>query len=190
MTIIIDTGLPDVNDVAKALKKLKVDFKVSAQELLINKAKKIIIPGSGSTKPVMYKLTLLNLTNLLRLLKVPILGIDIGMRLFCEKVDEKNIAGLGYLLTSTQKILKQDKNNWGKIKIIKNCILFKGVTNFNFYFKPSDYYVPVIEETVAVTLKDKEISAAIQKGNLFGVQFSPEKSGEQGLQVLNNFLNL
>jgi len=128
--------------------------------------------------------------------KTPILGICLGMQLFSEHSEEGETKGLGWIESDTVKFSFNDNSlriphiGWNKLSLKKESILFKDVpTDKRFYFVHS-YYVNCKneEDTVASTNYGIDFTSAIQKGNIYGTQFHPEKSHKHGLKIIDNFL--
>lgn len=195
MITIVDFGDINSKEVAEALKNITDDFIVSSSEIDICRAEKIIFPGSGSAKDVMKKIHLLNLFSVLRIITdKPMLGIGLGMQIMCEHTSEGNLSCLGIFPGSILKFSNSTENplheGMDKVKILKDSPLLKNVSdNSTFYFNHS-YYLPINEYTISTGRKVIEFTSAIQKDLSFGVQFHPEKSGEAGLIILENFVKL
>ncbi len=196
MLTIVDFGDSNSREVAEALKSITGDFIVSPSESDICRADKIIFPGGGSAKDFMKKIHLLNFFSLLRIIiDKPILGIGLGMQIMCEYTSEGNLSCLGIFPGSVVGFADSNEISahagLDKVKIIKDNLLFRDISdNTEFYFNHS-FYLPLCEYTIATSKKnDTEFTSAIQKGLSFGVQFHPEKSGEAGLKLLENFIKL
>ncbi len=195
MLAIVDFGDINSGEVAEALKKITNDFIISSNETEICRADKIIFPGAGSAQSVMKKIHLLNIFSFLRIIiEKPILGIGLGMQIMCEYTSEGNLPCLGIFPGSIMKLSNSTQNpiheGFDKVKILKESPLFKNIPDKSeFYFNHS-YYLPVNDYTISVSRKDIDFSSAIQKNLSFGVQFHPEKSGETGLILLDNFVKL
>lgn len=195
MLAIVDFGDINSKEVAEALKKITDDFIISSNEAEICRADKIIFPGAGSAQSAMKKIHLLNLFSVLRIIiDKPILGIGLGMQIMCEHTSEGNLPCLGIFPGSILKFGNSTHNplheGFDEVKILKESPLFKNIpVKSNFYFNHS-YYLPVNDYTISVSMKNIEFSSAIQKNHSFGVQFHPEKSGETGLILLENFLKI
>lgn len=195
MITIVDFGDINSKEVAEALKNITHDFIVSSSEVDICRADKIIFPGSGSAKEVMKKIHLLNIFSVLRIITdKPMLGIGLGMQIMSEYTSEGNLSCLGIFPGSIVKFNNSAQNpthvGFDSVKILKENALFKNIKdNSEFYFNHS-FYLPINEYTVASCKKDVEFTTSIQKDLSFGVQFHPEKSGEVGLTILENFVKL
>ncbi|MGQ9798472.1 MAG: imidazole glycerol phosphate synthase subunit HisH [Ignavibacterium sp.] len=195
MITIVDFGDINSKEVAEALRNITDKFIVSSNEVDIFRADKIIFPGSASAKDVMRKIHLLNLFSVLRMITdKPMLGIGLGMQIMCEYTSEGNLSCLGIFPGSIVKFNNSAQNpmheGFDSVKILKENALFKNIKdNSEFYFSHS-FYLPINEYTVASSKKDVEFTTSIQKDLFFGVQFHPEKSGEVGLTLLENFVRL
>lgn len=194
MIALIDYGAGNVASVANALTKLKQEFKITNLENEICNSDKVIFPGVGEASFAIRQLHILNLFTVLRIVKKPMLGICLGMQLMADHSTEGNVACLGIFPGTAQKFdsskTKVPHMGWNAINITKESKLFKDIkTGEHFYFAHS-YYVPVIKFTTSVTNNNIDFSASLEKGNFYGVQFHPEKSGDAGLKLLKNFIEL
>lgn len=194
MIALIDSGAGNVASVANVLKDLNTEYILTKREIDICNADKIIFPGVGEASFAVRQLHILNLFNLLRIVKKPMLGICLGMQLMCEKLVEGNSAGLGIFPVSTE-IFSKDKvkvphMGWNKVEIIENQKLFDGINNNEYYYYANSFYVPINEYTIAKSIHGSDFSASIKKDNYYGVQFHPEKSGAAGIKLLKNFIEL
>ena len=194
MIALIDSGAGNVASVANVLKELNADYKLTKREIDICNSDKVIFPGVGEASFAVRQLHILNLFNLLRILKKPMLGICLGMQLMCEKLSEGNTAGLGIFPVSTNIFdkakVKVPHMGWNNVEIINGGKLFEGINNKEHFYYANSYYVPVNEFTIAKSENGIEFSASIQKNNFYGVQFHPEKSGKAGIKLLKNFIEL
>ena len=194
MIALIDTGAGNVASVANVLGDLNTEYKLTKREIDICNSDKIIFPGVGEASFAARQLHLLNLFNLLRIIKKPMLGICLGMQLMCEKLVEGNTTGLGIFSLSTKKFekekIKVPHMGWNKVVYRNEQKLFDGIENESYFYYANSYFVPVNENTIANSFHGDEFSAAIQKNNFYGVQFHPEKSGEAGIRLLKNFIEL
>ena len=190
---IVDYGAGNVQSVQFALDRLGVQkYTLTQDPDQIRKADKVIFPGQGAAAAALEKLDQLELTEVLKGLTQPILGICLGMQLFCSFSEEGNTPGLGVFPMKVQRFpqrVKQPQMGWNTIGKLDSP-LFKDLPENAFMYLVHSYYVALAAETVATATYGLEYSVAIQKDNFFGVQFHPEKSGPQGQQILSNFLNL
>jgi imidazole glycerol-phosphate synthase subunit HisH len=193
MIAIIDYGAGNVASVANALTELKQDFLITNNENEILKSEKIIFPGQGEASYAVKQLHKLNLYTLLRICKKPFLGICLGMQLMAAHSAEGNVGGLGIFPGGTEKFdssaVKVPHIGWNDIRIQKESILFNGISGGKFYFAHS-FFLPLNEYTTSVTSHKTDFSASMERNNFYGVQFHPEKSGELGMKLLQNFILL
>ncbi|KAF0151466.1 MAG: imidazole glycerol phosphate synthase glutamine amidotransferase subunit [Ignavibacteria bacterium] len=192
MIAVIDYGAGNVQSILNALDDLKVEYKVTNNETVICNSAKIIFPGVGEASFAMRKLHLNNLVTMLRVTKKPLLGICLGMQLLSQKSEEGNACCLGVVPAACVKFdeskVKVPQIGWNAVKIEMNSVLFEGIeANTHFYFANS-FYMPVCDFTIASAQYDVPFTAALQKNNYYGVQFHPEKSGEAGIKLLQNFI--
>jgi glutamine amidotransferase len=194
MIAIIDYGAGNVASVANAVASLNCEYIITSNEFEIMKSDKIIFPGVGEASYAVKQLHRLNLFTMLRVCKKPILGICLGMQLMLDHSKEGNVTGLGFFSGSTEKfdskISKVPHMGWNSINIKKQSELFNGIApGEKFYFAHS-YYLPVSELATSFTNHSTDFTSSIEKNNYYGVQFHPEKSGDTGLQLLKNFIDL
>lgn len=190
MIAVIDYGLNDTTQLAELLLSIKIDFKITRNERDILDCEKVIINDSQNISKAVKKIHLYNLFSLLRMQKKPILGISLGMELLCNKTDN-GLACLGIIpinIKEKKEVIPSSNANWQSVHQIKHSSLFDKIPNDSEFYFDTPYYVEVVESTLATTGKKKLYSAAIIKDHFYGVQFVPEKSGEYGLQLLENFI--
>ncbi len=197
MIAIIDYEVGNLRSVQKALEKSGAEVRITQDINDIHAADKLVLPGVGAMKPAMDKLDALNLTQPLKefaLSGKPFLGICVGFQLLFESSDEGgNVHGLGLLKGHVKRFedLKVPQIGWNQIHIEnKNCPLYKGIENgANVYFCHS-YYTNVGEDNITATTTDYGVkyTSSVQKNNIYGVQFHPEKSQTIGLTILKNFI--
>ncbi len=183
-----------VNELSKVLKQLDIPFRITNTEADICKSDKLILYGSGSAKQNIKQLHLLNLFSMLRMVKNPILGIGLGVELMCEHTSGESLSCLGLFPLDSSKIedgkVLVSHSGLKKVDILKPGRLFEGIsTGTEFYFSES-YYLPENKFTTSIVTNGETFSASVERENAFGVQFHPEKSGEAGLSLLKNFINL
>lgn len=201
--VIIDYGMGNLHSVKKKLMRLNVNVIISSNPKDIGSADKIILPGVGHFGKAMESLNALHLIDVLNeqvlIKKKPILGICLGMQLMANKSEEGNVQGLGWFDADVVKFKIEDTlkykvphTGWNQIEIVKESALMKNVPNMSeFYFVHSYHFETkndndILNET---EYEDRFVSA-IEKENIFGVQFHPEKSHDVGELLLKNFINL
>jgi imidazole glycerol-phosphate synthase subunit HisH len=197
MIAVLDYGAGNVGSVLKAIEYLGVAARPVDRPELLDGFEKIILPGQGHFGAMMKALEERRLLESLRT-KIadgkPFLGICLGLQALYEASDEAPDArGLGLLpgrVTRFEGVFKVPHVGWSQLEIRGDSKLFRGVAPASFVYFCHSYYGPLTEGTTAVTGYGQTFAAAIEKDNLRAVQFHPEKSGEVGLRVLKNFLDL
>jgi len=191
-TVIIDYGAGNVKSLQFALERLGVAALLTKVPEEILAADKIIFPGQGEAKSAMAKLKENELDLLLKDLKQPVLGICLGMQLFCSHSQEGDTEGLGIVSSEVVRFpitVKVPQMGWNLVQHNQEG-LFEGISKESYMYLVHSYYVPLINETIAQSEYSTLYSVAIQKDNFYGVQFHPEKSGKPGSRLLENFLKL
>lgn len=189
--VIINYGAGNIQSIKFAFARLGVQAELSSDIKIIREADKIIFPGVGEASSAMNKLKESRLDSLIPELKQPVLGICLGMQLMCNSSEEGDTKGLGIFNTDVvmfNATKKVPQIGWNKVENLQSQ-LFAGLQN-DFIYQVHSFYAPKIENTIATCTYGIAYSAALQKDNFYGTQFHPEKSGEYGAKILQNFLNL
>ncbi len=217
MIAVIDYGLGNLRSVSKALEGVGAKVEVTNNLQAIAKAKAIVLPGVGAFHRGMENLNRLNLISVIYEVigrNIPFLGICLGMQLLFTEGEEQGLhKGLEVIKGRVKKFdfrderLKIPHMGWNQIKLqaasykpqAKNkkpaaCSLqlFRGIPDGSYYYFVHSYYVELEDENIilATTEYGMKFTSAIAKGNVFGVQFHPEKSADLGLTILKNFISL
>lgn len=198
--VIIDYKMGNLRSVQKAFEKIGCDAVISNDLQTILNAKKLVLPGVGAFKDGMKHLQELNLIEILnkKVLeeKTPILGICLGMQLLSNKSYENGeTQGLSWIDAEVVKFEFENQNlkvphvGWNEITFHdKENILFSNIeNNKDFYFVHSYYFKAFEDVTIATTNYGYEFTSAVNKENIYAAQFHPEKSQNDGLQILKNF---
>ena len=201
--VIVDYGMGNLNSIKKAMDRLKVESIISSDPADISDSRKIILPGVGHFKKAMSNLNELNLIDALNeevlFKKKPILGICLGMQLFAEKSEEGNCNGLGWLNAEVVKFATSDKSRykvphmgWNQIFIKKKSLLMNNISELSEFYFVHSYHIKLGDKSDLLneTRFDCNFTSAIEKENIFGVQYHPEKSHDVGLSLLKNFIEL
>lgn len=191
-TVIIDYGAGNVKSLQFALERLGVAAMLTNVPEEILAADKVIFPGQGEAKSAMSMLKENELDLLLKDLKQPVLGICLGMQLFCSHSQEGDTRVLGIVSSEVVRFpitVKVPQMGWNLVQHNQEG-LFEGISKESYMYLVHSYYVPLINETIAQSKYSTRYSVAIQKNNFYGVQFHPEKSGKPGSRLLENFLKL
>ena len=203
MIAIIDYGLGNLSSVANALESMKIKCKITSSASDIKKADKLILPGVGAFEHGMKNLKKLGLIELLNeevlVKKKPILGICLGMQLMCKKSYEGGeFEGLKWIDADVVKFqfgkkpLRVPHIGWNDVKCDVNSPIFIGGRNTQTFYFVHSYYPKLKDKNLIIGMCDYGMNfcAAFNKKNIFTVQFHPEKSPFEGLEILRKFASL
>ena len=194
-TAIVDYGVGTLNSIANALGYLGLSSEITGQSDGLERADALILPGVGAFPDAADKLrqTGLDKAVLAQAAKKPVLGICLGMQLLFDEGEEVRLCqGLGLVSGTVRRIateLKLPHIGWNSLTFPNPSPLFKGVEPGSYvYFVHTFCALPAHPaDVLAVTDYGGPVTAAVGRGNVYGCQFHPEKSGETGLQILRNF---
>jgi glutamine amidotransferase len=188
---VIKYNAGNVQSVQYALQRIGADSVVTDDAETIQKAGKVIFPGVGHAGPAMQYLQEKGLDKIIVELKQPVLGICLGMQLLCKHSAEGNTTCLGIFNNEVELFesaaLKVPQVGWNTIYDYRS-VLFAGLQPADYVYTVNSFYAALSGDTVAKTDYIIPYSAALQKGNFYGVQFHPEKSGAAGETILKNFI--
>lgn len=190
MIAIIDYGAGNIKSVTNALKKFGQKFKLVKEPSELARTKKVILPGVGAAEAAMQRMLESGFIKELPRLKIPLLGICLGMQLLADFSEEGGVQCLGLISGRVKKFtqLKVPQIGWNKVDFAQKSQLTGGIPNGNYFYFVNSYYFDAPEKYVmATTDYGIKFPSIIQKENSYAVQFHPEKSGEMGLKLLNNF---
>jgi glutamine amidotransferase/cyclase len=195
MIAVLDYGAGNVGSVLKAIEHLGHAAEVVDKPESLRSAEKIIFPGQGHFGTMMRALEERRLLAPLRESLAggtPFLGICLGLQALYEASDEApEVSGLALLpgrVTRFQGVFKVPHVGWSQLEVRSRSGLFRGIADGSFVYFCHSYYGPATEESSAVTQYGQTFAAGLEMKNIWAVQFHPEKSGEVGLKVLENFL--
>ncbi len=204
---IVDYNSGNISSVINSFKEVakdKVNIEVTSDLSTIKTSDKVVLPGQGSFKSCIDGLNSINgLTDTLNEFalesKKPLLGICVGLQMFADiGYEEVETKGLGWISGKVSKIDNQDGKfklphiGWNEINIKSQSKIFKGIeNNAHMYFVHSYEFVPEDKSVIlATTDYSTNVVCAVEKENIFGTQFHPEKSDKIGLKIIENFINL
>ena len=190
--VIIDYGAGNIKSIQFAFKRLGVLAVLSNNIDEIKAADRLIFPGVGEASSAMKMLQESGLDKVIPTLTQPVLGICLGMQLMCNSSEEGTTKGLGIFNVDIKRFsnaVKVPQMGWNTISNLKSD-LFIGIKENEFMYLVHSFYAENCKESIATTAYEIEYAAALQKGNFYGVQFHPEKSGIEGGKILANFLKL
>jgi glutamine amidotransferase len=204
---IVDYNSGNISSVINSFKEVakeKVNIEVTSDLDKIKSSDKIVLPGQGSFKSCVDALN--NISGLVETLnefainnKKPLLGICVGLQMFADiGYEETETKGLGWISGKVSKIdnesgkFKLPHIGWNQIKIVKNSKIFKDIeNNSHMYFVHSYEFLPEDKNVISATTDYcSNIVCSVEKENIFGTQFHPEKSDKIGLKIISNFLDL
>lgn len=201
MIAIVDYDAGNIKSVTGALRYLGADACLTRDPGTILGAEKVILPGVGSFGDAMEKLDRYGLTGPVRkaaLSGKPFIGICLGLQLLFEDSEESpGVPGLGILPGHVLRFSKKEgfkipQIGWNDLQIRRDSRLFSGIPDGSYVYFVHSYYVKADDPAVvaAKTVYSDTADAAVERGNLFGCQFHPEKSGDVGLSILKNFISI
>ena len=204
---IVDYNSGNISSVLNSFKEVardKVNIEVTADLNKIKSSDKVVLPGQGSFKSCIDALNKINgLTEALNefaiINKKPLLGICVGLQMFADVgYEETETKGLGWISGKVSKIDNQNGKfklphiGWNQINIIKQSRIFENIeNNSHMYFVHSYEFIPEDKNVISATTDySSNIVCSVEKENIFGTQFHPEKSDKIGLKIINNFINI
>lgn len=193
--VIVKYNAGNVQSVQNALGRLGVQATWTDHPEIIRSARRVIFPGVGEASSAMEHLKERDLDVLIRNLEQPILGICLGLQLFCKHSEENDTTCLGIFDVPVRKFdnqttgLKVPHMGWNTLVDLQGP-LFKDVPAGSYAYFVHSYFAEQSSASVATTGYGGPFSAAIQRDNFYAVQFHPEKSGEIGQRILSNFLKI
>ena len=204
---IVDYNSGNISSVINSFKEVakdKVNIQVTSDLNKIRSSDKVVLPGQGSFKScidalngisgLVYTLNEFVINN-----KKPLLGICVGLQMFADiGYEETETKGLGWISGKVSKIDNQNGEyklphiGWNQIKIVKQSKIFQDIENdSHMYFVHSYEFIPEDKNVISATTDySSNIACSVEKENIFGTQFHPEKSDKMGLQIIRNFISL
>jgi glutamine amidotransferase len=201
--VIVDYGMGNLGSILNMLKHVGVDSMISAEPAEIEAAGKLILPGVGAFDNGMKNLAERGLVPLLRQrvdAGVPILGICLGAQLLFERSEEGVLPGLGWIrgqvtrfaFPEGERRLKVPHMGWNVVESRQPSPLFEGASGEQRFYFVHSYYMSCADErdVLSTTPYGQTFVSGVQRGNVYGVQFHPEKSHKFGMRLLKNFAEL
>ena len=204
---IVDYKSGNISSVINSFKEVarnKFKIEVTSDVSKIKSTDKVVLPGQGSFKSCVDALQSINglvdcLNDFVMNKKKPLLGICVGLQMFADVgYEETETKGLGWISGKVSKIDNQNGKyklphiGWNQINIVKESKMFKDIkNNSHMYFVHSYEFIPDDKNVIlATTDYSSNIVCSVEKENIFGTQFHPEKSDKIGLKIIENFINL
>ena len=194
MIAIIDYKMGNLRSVENALKRLGAEFTVTSDADVIRSADRVLMPGVGNAAEAMENLRNAELVNVIRSLRHPVLGICVGMQVMCRHSEEGDVDCLNLFDARVKRFspsadLKVPHMGWNTIGNLESK-LFKGIDGGEYVYFVHSYYPELCPDTIATSRHGVMFSAALKYENFYGTQFHPEKSGDVGERIIENFLRL
>lgn len=193
MIAIVDYKAGNLASVKKAIEHVGFTAEVTGDPDVVRRAERIVLPGVGHFS-TMQRLADSGMRDAIREAigrGVPFLGICLGMQwLFTGSTEAPEVKGLGVFEGVCERFpgeVKSPHVGWNDMALRGGSRLLAGVEREAFVYYTHSYRAPVVDGVIATTDYGTAFAAAVERGNVFGVQFHPEKSGEAGLQILKNF---
>jgi glutamine amidotransferase len=204
---IVDYNSGNISSVINSFKEVakdEVSIEVTSDLKKIKSSDKVVLPGQGSFKSCVDALTSINglvdtLNEFVIDNKKPLLGICVGLQMFADiGYEEIETKGLGWISGKVSKIDNQNNKyklphiGWNEINIVKESKIYKNIANnSHMYFVHSYEFVPEDKNVISATTDySSNIVCSVEKENIFGTQFHPEKSDQSGLQIIENFIKI
>lgn len=194
MIAIVDYAMGNLRSVENALRRLGADFCVTADAGVIMSAERVLLPGVGNAAEAMENLRRADLVGVIRRLRRPVLGICVGMQVMCRHTEEGDADCIGLFDARVRRFvpaadLKVPHMGWNRIGNLESK-LFKGIDGGEYVYFVHSYYPELCPDTIATADHGVMFSAALKYENFYGTQFHPEKSGDVGERIIENFLKL
>ncbi len=200
---LVNYGLGNIKALKNIYKKLNVSCKFINNPIDIEKVEKIILPGVGSFDNAIEKLKESNLLEVInykvKIEKMPVLGICVGMQMMANKSEEGVLDGLGWITGKVKKFKQSSFSTkpftphmgWNNVEKLNNSIIFNGIEHPKFYFLHSYYLEPEDSSIITSTTNyGFDFCSSINHENIYATQFHPEKSHNFGVKMLENFSKL
>jgi len=194
--VVVDSGGANLASLGYALERLGVTTIVTTDAAVISSADRVLLPGVGNAAAIMQRLEELALTQVIRALTSPVLGICLGMQLLFAHSAEGDTTGLGLLPGRIERMQPMAGRpvphmGWNTLRQKLDDPLLQGLTNDDWFYFVHGYYAPPMASSVIATVEyGEEYAAVVRRNNFRGVQFHPERSGQSGARLLANFMRL
>lgn len=196
MIVVIDYGIGNTGSVINALNKIGISNQISSDPTVIKKSKILILPGVGAAGKGMENLKKKKLDKII-IDEIkrgkPFLGICLGMQLLFDESEEGNVKCLGIFKGKVKKFKEMKKIpqiGWNNVDLDKTAKIFKEISNKSYFYFVNSYYCAPENKSFVVGTSEygEKFASAVEKDNVVGVQFHPEKSGKTGFNFINNFI--
>ena len=199
---IVKYNAGNIYSVVNALRRMGIDPLLTDDAELLQKADRVLFPGQGHAAEAMEYLKTRRLDEVIRSLKQPVFGICVGQQLLCKHSEEGDVDCIGIFNANVKRFQPEKHEDkvpcmgWNEIDVRcktddgRGDPLMEGLGEHPYVYFVHSYYVPVFEDTIAVSDHILPYSASLHKDNFYTCQFHPEKSGKVGERIIKNFLEL
>lgn len=195
MIAVIDSGGANITSVLSAFERLGVHPVFTSDADVIRSADKVLLPGVGAAADAMRTIEGHELSDVIRSLTQPVIGICVGMQLLFRESEEGNVNCLGIFDAPVQRFkdapgMAVPHMGWNKVRNVKDHPLFYNLDAENYFYFANSYHAPVGDYSVGVCSYSNDFTAIAAKGNFMGWQFHPERSGPIGAKIIQNFVEM
>lgn len=191
--VLVDGGGSNIGSVRHALRRIGIDAELTGDAETIRAADRVILPGVGAAAEGMRKLRGHGLVEVLRTLDRPLLGVCVGMQLLFEHSEEDDVGCLGLLPGKVAKLaagegVRVPHMGWNTLHKQRESSLLDGIDEGAHAYFVHSYAAPAVDDCLASCEYGREFAAVVQRGNIAGAQFHPERSSAVGERLLRNFI--
>jgi len=191
--VLIDAGGANIGSVQYALQRLGVDAPLTQDAALIRAAERVILPGVGAAGPAMQRLRDAGLVEVVRGLIQPLLGVCVGMQVLFEHSEEGAVECLGLLSGQVRRLpeasgVRIPHMGWNRLRRRRDSALLDGIDDGAYAYFVHSFAVQDSDDAIATCAHGVEFAAVVERGNVTGAQFHPERSAAVGARLLENFL--
>lgn len=191
--VLVDAGGSNIGSVRYALQRLGVDAELTGDAATIRAADRVILPGVGAAAVCMARLRELDLVDVLRTLNRPLLGVCVGVQLLFAHSEEDDTPCLGLLPGRVRKLhaapgIRVPHMGWNTLQRRRAGSLVEGIADGDHAYFVHSYAAAVDEDCLCSSEHGQRFAAVVQRGNVAGAQFHPERSGAVGARLLKNFI--
>lgn len=196
MIAIVDYNTGNLRSVVNAVRRAGAEYVLTADRKIIESADRVLLPGVGEASSAMANLRATGLDEVIPRLTIPVLGICIGVQLMCAGSEEGNVRTMGIFPTEVRRFeadkeagIKVPHMGWNRITELKTP-LFEGINSGDWVYYVHSFAPDLCDCTIAQTEYGRVFSGALGRDNFWGTQFHPEKSGDVGARIIENFIKL
>lgn len=191
--VLVDAGGSNIGSVRYALQRLGVDAELTGDAATIRAADRVILPGVGAAAVCMARLRELDLVDVLRMLDRPLLGVCVGVQLLFAHSEEDDTPCLGLLPGRVRKLhaapgIRVPHMGWNTLQRRRGGSLVEGIADGDHAYFVHSYAAAVDDDCLCSSEHGQRFATVVQRGNVAGAQFHPERSGTVGARLLKNFI--